>query len=181
MNEQRTIKVFVIHQWKMTDLYEKVTKDLQSHPFCKFVDLSFPMSKPIPQDKEDFIQDIVCGTMMDSDIVIMLPDTEEDFFGFDGEDDYISDFTDPFRKNRGLHQYSTYSVEIKTLMFDSADAKPTLVLGWTKDSADYLVQKLQNPRIGGRRYNPDRFYALGLDEAKQTNAIAERIIAILDD
>lgn len=181
MNDKRTVKVFIIHQWVMASLYNKITNDLKSYPFCKFVDLSFPVSKPIPEEKEEFIQDIVCGTMMDSDIVLMLPDTDEEFEGFSGEEDYLSDFTDPFRRNRRLHQRSTYAVEIKTLMFDSADSRPALVLGWTKDKADYLIEKLQNPKIGRRAYNPDRFHSMGLDEARKAkHAIAERIIEILD-
>lgn len=181
MNEQRTIKVFIVHQWVMAELHEEIIKDLQSHPFCTFVDLSFPVSKPIPPDQEDFIQDIVCGTMMESDIVIVLPDTREGSECLDEEDDYLSDFIDPFRRNRGLHPGSTYAVEMKTLMFDAADTKPVLVLGWTKDSADHLVNKLRNPRIGNRAYDPDRFHAMGLDERKEPHAIAEKIIAILDD
>lgn len=180
MNEKRTIKVFIIHQWVMNELFTKISADLQSYPSCTFVDLSFPESRPIPEEKEEFIQDIVCGTMMDADIVLLLPDTEEGIESFQGEDDYLTDLSDPFRRNRGLHSRSTYAVEIKTLMFDAADTKPALVLGWTRASAEYLVEKLQNPRIGSRRYDRDRFHAMGLDEAREPDAIAERIIAILD-
>ena len=165
----------------MADLQEKIVKELQKCPFCMFVDLSCPKSKPIPEDKVGFIQDIACGRMMESDIVVLLPDTQEGSEVSDEEDDYLTDFSDPFRRNRGLHQNSVYAVEIKTLMFDSCDTKPALVLGWTKDRADYLADKLRNPRIGNRRYSRDRFYAMGLDEAKETHAIARRIIAILDE
>lgn len=180
MSEKRTIKVFIIHQWVMNELFMKISADLQSYPSCTFVDLSFPESRPIPEEKEEFIQDIVCGTMMDADIVLLLPDTVDGFKSFEGEDDYLTDLSDPFRSNRGLHSRSTYAVEIKTLMFDAADTKPALILGWTKASAESLVEKLKNPRIGSRGYDRERFHAMGLDEAKEPNAIAKRIVAILD-
>ncbi|MEF8732495.1 MAG: hypothetical protein V5B40_11480 [Candidatus Accumulibacter meliphilus] len=179
MNKQKTIKVFMIHQWVMPDLQERIMKCLQSYPCYTFVDLSIPKSNPIPPDDEEFIQDIVCGRMMESDVVIVLPDTKEGVEDFDGGEDYLSDLSDTFRQNRGLRQDSVYTVEIRTLMFDACDTKPVLVLGWTQDSAEHLANKLRTPRVGGRRYNPDRFYAMGLSEAKGVHAIAKRIIAIL--
>ena len=181
MDKQRNVKVFIIHQWVMADLQEKIVKELQDCPFCTFVDLSCPKSKPIPDDKVEFIQDIVCGRMMEADILVLLPDTQEYCEVSDEEDDYLTDFSDPFRRNRGLQQNSVYAVEIKTLMFDACDTKPALVLGWTKVNADVFADKLRNPRIGSRSYSRDRFYAMGLDEAKKTHAIARRIIAILDE
>jgi hypothetical protein len=179
MNTQSQVKIFIVHQWLMADLEAKIVKELQEFPLCAFVDLSCPKSKPIPDDKVEFIQDIVCGRMMESDIVVLLPDTQEGFEMSDEEDDYLTELTDPFRRNRELHQNSVYAVEIKTVMFDACDTKPVLVLGWTRDDAEYLADKLRNPRIGSRRYNRDRFYAMGLDEAKETHAIAKRLIEVL--
>ncbi|WDP89052.1 MAG: hypothetical protein HUN04_04640 [Desulfobacter sp.] len=181
MNNQRRIKVFIIHQWVMADLQEKIVKELENCPFCTFVDLSCPKSEPIPEGKVEFIQDIVCGRMMESDIVVILPDTQEGVEVRDPEADYLTDLSDPFRKNRGLHQDSVYAVEVKTLMFDACDTKPALILGWTKGSAGYLAEKVRNPRIGSRRYRRDRFYSMGLDEAGKKHAIAKKIIEILDE
>jgi len=181
MTKQKSIKIFIIHQFVMSDLQDSIIRQLQSCPFCTFVDMSCPKQKPIPEDKLEFIQEIACGKMMESDIVIVLPDTPKDYEIDDEDNDYISDFSDTFRSSRGLHQNSIYTVEIRTLMFDSCDTKPVLVLGWTKDSAKYLADKLRNPKhIDGRAYNQERFYAMGLNEVCNTHDIAKKIIAILD-
>jgi len=181
MSGQKTIKVFMVHQFTMSDLEKKIVEQLQDFPCCHIDELSLPHEKPIPPDQIDFVQDIACGSMMESDIIVILPDTEKGRETDEEDDDYISDLGDTFRSSRGLHPGSVYTVEIRTLMFDSCDTKPVLVLGWTKDSAEYLAGKLRNPKnIGSRRYNKHRFYTMGLDEATGSQDIAERIISILD-
>ncbi|HEY3567962.1 MAG TPA: hypothetical protein VGP73_08515 [Thermoanaerobaculia bacterium] len=181
MSEQRVIKIFVVHQFTMSDLERKIVEQLKAFPDCKFIDMSLPQERPIPPDQIEFVQEIACGSMRDSDIIIILPDTGKGREVGEGDTDYISDLGGTFRSSRGLHPGSVYTVEIKTLMFDSCDTKPVLLLDWTKDSAEYLADKLRNPKgIGGRRYNKHRFYTMGLDEATGSQDIAERILSILD-
>ncbi len=70
-----------------------------------------------------------------------------------------------FGHQRGLDHAAVYVTELKTLMFDACDIVPVLVLGWTKENAEHIVDILKNPKgIGGRQFDPNRFFPMGLNE-----------------
>jgi hypothetical protein len=182
MAMKKPIKIFMVHQFLMSELQAQLAKRLQSYPHRLFVDMSCPIEMKIPIDKLEYIQEIACGRMMESDLVIVLPDMPAESQVEDRASDSISVLGDTFTEARGLHHNSTYATEIRTLMFDSCDSKPALVLGWTKESAEYLADKLRHPHgIGSRAYDSTRFHAMGLDEASGRHDIAKKILSILDE
>jgi len=181
MAKKKPIKIFMIHQFLLSELEAHLAKRLQSYSQRLFVDMSCPIEMKIPIDKLEYIQEIACGRMMESDLIIVLPDMPAEREVEDRASDSISGLGDTFTRARGLHHNSTYATEIRTLMFDSCDSKPALVLGWTKESAEYLADKLRHPKgIGHRPYNSTRFHAMGLDEASGKHDIAKKILSILD-
>lgn len=179
--KKKIIKVFMVHQWDMADLQSDVLSQLKSDPTYEFIDMSYTKSRPAVKD--EFIQEYACGAMMESDIIIVLPDSRNDFVS-DETEDYLSTglFNAKFRKNRGLNPNSVYTIELGTLMFDSCNTKPVLVLGWTKESAEYLVNLLRNPvGIEDRAYDRDRFYALGISEISNSNSITQKVASVLSN
>lgn len=175
MTEQKTIKVFMIHQFIMSDLQKKVRGWLETYPDCKFIDLSLSEDRPIPRGHLDFIQDYACGYMMESDIIVILPDTEI------GDDvpfgSYLSELGGTFNEIRGLPHNKVFTQEILTAMYDSCDTKPVLVLGWTKERAGLLAEEI---KTGSRQNDKHRFYAMELNEVTGAEDIPKKIISILD-
>jgi len=166
----------------MSDLQTEILNRLNSNTSYKFIDNSFTKFKPVSPDMVEFIQEYACGWMMDSDIIIVLPDsTKDNDFSEEGDSlDILSQA--PFRGNRDLNSLSVYTVELQTLIFDSCNTKPVLVLGWTKEKAEYLISLLKKPKVLENPNNKaDRFYPMGINEISEINSIAKRIVSILNN
>ena len=174
--EKQIFKVFVIHQWMMSDLQKDIINRLNSHPNYDFVDMSYPESKPI--ENHDLVLDYACGAMMDSDIIIILPDLNENQLpDYEGDSLYPLKVSS-FRKKHGSLPKKGYLGELQTIMYDSCSTKPVLVLGWTKESAEKLARVLDDPE-GVFNYTPDRFYTIGVDEIRKGENIVEKIVSII--
>ncbi len=168
----------MIHRWDMADLQAKISNMLKSDKRVEFIDNSYTYSNPA--EKDEFIQEYACGMMMDSDIVLVLPDSEEQSYGDKLGDEFLSDLSHNFGHQRGLDHAAVYVAELKTLMFDACENVPVLVLGWTKENAEYLADILRNPKgIGRRQFDPNRFSSMGLDEIADVSDLSNRIVKIV--
>lgn len=76
---------------------------------------------------------------------------------------------------------SIYLTELKTLMYDSCNNVPVLVLRWSRECAEYLANILRSPDcIGNGYYDAGRIYAMGINEIKNKiqSITVEKIIGI---
>lgn len=176
--EKDMVKVFMIHRWDMADLQAKISKILKSDKQVIFIDNSYTCSSPA--EKDEFIQEYACGMMIDSDIVLVLPDSAEEFYDDKPSDECLSDLSHDFGHQRGLDHNAVYVTEIKTLMFDACDNVPVLVLGWSKENAEHIADILRSPKgIGGRIFEPNRFFSMGLNEISDESDLPKRIVKIV--
>jgi hypothetical protein len=184
MKKEHIIKVFMIHKWIQKDLQKDIANQLKSDQTFKFKDLSFPTSNPIPTEMYELglMDDYACGAMMESDIVIVLPDTDR-FFDY-----YTSDDEDPgdgqpssfgYTNSSGYKQ--AYNTEVVALIHDSCNTKPVLVLGWSETFATNFANRLKSQKKSDSYYNSDRFYAMGLNHISESNSIAKKIVSILNN
>lgn len=176
------LRVFIIHRWDMSDLQIFIHKCLTESSGFEVIDKSYPQSSPAPMS--EFIQEYACGQMMDSDIVIVLPDAPANLYENSlGDGDYLSDLGHNFGRKRSIPHNSVYITELKTLMFDSCDRVPVLVLGWNRENAEYLAEKLRHPQGIEYRayYDSQRFFTMGVDEIKGSDDLTKRIKNILDN
>jgi hypothetical protein len=178
MKTKQTFKVFMIHQWIQEDLQKDIANQLKNDQTFIFKDLSFSTSNPIPPKMYELglLDDYACGAMMESDIVIVLPDTDR-FFDY-----YIGDDEDPGDGQLSAFGYKqAYNAEIVALIHDSCNTKPVLVLGWSKTFATNFANRLQSQKKSNSYYNSDRFYAMGLNHISEKNSIAKKIVEILNN
>lgn len=177
-NSKLKIRVFMIHRWDMANIQEKIHNLLTSNPCIDVVDKSYTASSPA--EKNEYIQEYACGQMQDSDIVIVLPESKEDFLpSFKEGDDYLPFMScQPFADNHDLHSNSVYITELKTLMYDSCNQVPVLVLGWSRKSAEYLANILRNPKDMNMFYDPERIYTMGMDKVN-ADSLSKKVMEIL--
>lgn len=179
MKAKRKIKVFLIHQWIMGDLQSKVIKWLSGNRRYQIVDYSYTQKMQI--EEHVLIQDYSCGAMMESDIVIVLPDWVKDSMP-----NYFMESLAPlqqssFRESRYLSPSSVYTEELQTLMYDICNRKPALVLGWNRNTAQGLGYLLAGAG-GDINTNPWRFHYMGLDAVEQNPEILlDGIVCIIDN
>jgi hypothetical protein len=173
------IKVFMVHRWDMAEVQENICHLLSTNSSVKILDKSYTASSPA--EKNEYIQKYACGQMQESDIIIVLPQPDEECLPkFKEGEDYLPFFScQPFARNHGLRSDSINITELKTLMYDSCNNVPVLVLGWSRECAEYLANILRSPDgIGNRYYDAGRIYAMGIDEIKNSEYLVEKIIDI---
>lgn len=182
-NSQSKIRVFMIHRWEMSNWQESLSKLLTQSGNIEIVDKSYSIKNPA--EKSDFIQDYACGQMLDSDIIIVLPPSDNDFIPIsphiNAEDDYLPFFSSqPFARNHGIDPKSVYITELKTLMYDSCNHVPVLVLGWYKDCADHLANILRKPDGHINGYDPSRVHAMSIECIGNTDYLINKIKKIIE-
>ncbi len=168
----------MIHQWSMSGLRTDIWNRLKRDTEHEFIDLSYTESDPI--ELADFIEDYACGAMMDSDIVVVLPDSDmEDILDYQGAS--LSPLrASSYRRQMGFPPDKIYPQELQALLYDSCNTKPALVLGWTKKSAERLAGFLKEHK-DVPNYNPGRFYTMGIkDEINKGESIAKRLVSIVN-
>ena len=177
---KKPIKVFVIHRWDMAEWQAFIIKCLQDCSKFSIEDMSYSIEKPAP--KHEFIQEYACGKMMASNFVIVLPYTPPGFYeDEESGNEYISTLFHRVGEARGIPHDAVYTTELQTLMFDACDNVPVLVIGWGNEEHDNLLRMLKNPTgIGGRYYNPDRFFYLNFDGIINSDVLSTKIDEILD-
>ncbi len=94
------VKIFMIHRWSMADLQAKISKMLKSDKQVIFIDNSYTRSSPA--EKDEFIQEYACGMMMDSGIILVLPDSSEQSYNDEASDEYLSDLSHNFGAPRKI-------------------------------------------------------------------------------
>ena len=184
MRTKRTFKVFMIHQWIQADLQKEIANQLENDQSFKFKDLSFSTSNPISPKMYELglLDDYACGAMMESDIVIVLPDTDRFFDYYTGDDDDPGDCQpSAFGYTNASGYKQAYHTELVTLIHDSCNKKPVLVLGWSKTFATNFANRLQSQKKSDYRYNSNRFYPMGLNHISEKNSIAKKIVDILNN
>lgn len=176
---KRQLKLFMIHQWSMSELQTKIHNLLFSNNLVVIEDFSITKDNPIEGHLAEFAIDYACGKMMDSDIVLILPDSPENE-PFEYIQDSLKVLGQPsFRVSRGLLSSSVYTEELQALLFDSCNTKPVLVIGWTKGSAEYLA-KLLNESSEEESNGTQRFFSIGQDEISNNKILLNKILSILD-
>jgi hypothetical protein len=165
----------MIHRWDMADSQKSIHDMLIKNSHIEIIDKSYTSSNPAPM--AEYIQDYACGQMQDSDIVIVLPDSEEQYYST-RDKDYLSDLFHDFGNQRGLKHDCVYITELKTLLFDSCDRVPVLILGWTIENAKYIANILRKG-YENRYYDKKRFFIMGVNEIIDEFDLIAKIIHIL--
>ncbi len=173
------ISVFVIHRWNMVSLHDQVISILRNNPYLNVNDNSFTPSNPVKLP--EFYDDYACGMISDSDVAIIVPDTDEDsYINNLSHNDYLSAGPHHFGIERSVPHGCGYIRELQTLMFDSCDSIPGLVVGWSNSDVNYVFDLLCFPSgIGNRSYNNERFYKTTFTELENYKSSAKMLQKIV--
>ncbi len=127
--------------------------------------------------------------MMESDIILVLPPSPEGFHlephAYIETDLQLSPFsrvpTEPFCNNFGLPSKSWYAIEIITLMYDTANRIPVLILGWDRESTKKFESVIKYPiKFSSFEYDYDRIQSMNMKEVKNPKRIIRKMQKMIE-
>lgn len=159
-------KVFIVHLWKQKTLQQEVFLVLNKDERYKYVNMSYTTSNPIEGKLVEFVQDYACGSIMDSNFILVLPDVDSEscnnneFLG----DSLLPKGTSNFRFNREFNRDSVYTQELQTIVYDAIPNIPVVILNWTLQNANHLRKLLIDAELYRNQWGDrmTRYYIAGI-------------------
>jgi hypothetical protein len=157
---KQKISVFIIHRWEKEEIYKRLMNILDNNKYLEINNLSMKVDKRV--EKEEFWDDYACGLMTEADIIILVPDAEENEFIYESNTEYIGAGFHHINDSRIPHGVG-YIREIQMAMFDSCNQVPVLIVGYSMVNSKYYYDLITKSPDWENRIFRNHFYMTTFD------------------